>query len=147
MIAYFDTSALIPLLVEEFGTPTAVELWAAADERVSARLVQVEAPAALALAQRISRITRAQLADSLRSLDLLLGRLDLVEITASLTATAAGLAVSQQLRGYDAVHCAAALSVSSERLVAVAGDRDLLAAWHRLGLATADVGAPAGRPA
>ena len=141
MIVYFDTSAIIPLLVDEPGTPIAADLWKAAEARVSARVVHVEAAAALGLAQRLGRITGRQLGTALRSLDALLGNLDLVEITAELTTTAAGLAISQRLRGYDAIHCAAGAAVASDRSVAATGDADLLAAWRRLGLATADTSA------
>jgi uncharacterized protein len=45
------------------------------------------------------------------------------------------------LRGYDAVHCAAALAVTEDDVVAASGDRDLLAAWRADGLAVVDTGA------
>lgn len=45
------------------------------------------------------------------------------------------------LRGYDAVHCASAVLVNDETLVAAAGDRQLLAAWHVLGVNTFDTNA------
>lgn len=138
MIVYFDTSAIIPLLVEEPGTPRAADLWTGAEARISARVVHVESAAALGLAQRLGRITARQLGLALRSLDTLLGDLDLVEVTPDVTTTAAELAISQRLRGYDALHCAAGLSVASDRTVAATGDADLLAAWRRLGLTTAN---------
>ncbi len=138
MIVYFDTSAIIPLLVEEPGTPRAADLWTGAEARISARVVHVESAAALGLAQRLGRITARQLGLALQSLDTLLGDLDLVEVTPDVTTTAAELAISQRLRGYDALHCAAGLSVASDRTVAATGDADLLAAWRRLGLTTAN---------
>ncbi|MDX6235284.1 MAG: uncharacterized protein QOG10_99 [Kribbellaceae bacterium] len=45
------------------------------------------------------------------------------------------------LRGYDAVHCAAAEQVE-EDLVVAAGDQRLLAACAQLGISTADVNNP-----
>ncbi|AGJ78453.1 PilT domain-containing protein [Cutibacterium avidum] len=48
------------------------------------------------------------------------------------------IAREQRLRGYDSVHCAAALSVCEDDSVAVPGDRALLTAWHDLGLNTVD---------
>lgn len=47
-------------------------------------------------------------------------------------------AVAQRtgLRGYDAVHCAAALQLLDEDVVAASGDRKLLEVWSGLGLAT-----------
>jgi hypothetical protein len=38
-----------------------------------------------------------------------------------------------------AVHCAAALRIGGSQTVATSGDRRLLDAWERLGLATLDV--------
>jgi len=140
LIVYFDTSAIIPLLVEEPGTPAAADLWTGAEARISARVVHVESAAALGLAQCLGRITVRQLGLALGSLDTLLTDLDLVEITPDVTRAAAGLAISERLRGYDAIHCAAGLSVSSDLSVAASGDADLLAAWRRLGLTTANTG-------
>lgn len=125
--------------MEEPGTPRAADLWTGAEARISARVLHVESAAALGLAQRLGRITARQLGLALRPLDTLLGDLDLVEVTPDLTTTAAaGLAISQRLRGYDALHCAAGLSVASDRTVVATGDADLLAAWRRLGLTTAN---------
>ena len=138
MIVYFDTSALIPLLVDEPGTTIASALWTSAEARISARVVHVEAAAALGLAHRLGRLRSRQLSAALRSLTTLVDHLDIVEITAELTTRAASLAISQKLRGYDAIHCAAGVSLASERSVAATGDGDLRAAWQRLGLATAD---------
>ena len=42
------------------------------------------------------------------------------------------------LRAYDAVHAASAESIGDQDLVAAAGDRQLLAAWSALGIATFD---------
>jgi len=46
VIAYFDTSAVVPLLVDEPGSSTAATLWDRADRVVSVRLVYAEARAA-----------------------------------------------------------------------------------------------------
>jgi hypothetical protein len=48
------------------------------------------------------------------------------------------LARSHALRGYGAVHCAAALRVTSTSTVALAGDQHLLEAWQREGLQVLD---------
>jgi uncharacterized protein len=42
VIAYFDTSSIVPLLIEEPGSETAGRLWDEADRLVSIRLVYVE---------------------------------------------------------------------------------------------------------
>lgn len=52
---------------------------------------------------------------------------------------AARLSADHALRGYDALHCAAALAAASDDFIAVAGDRDLLRTWSDLGVATVDI--------
>jgi hypothetical protein len=46
------------------------------------------------------------------------------------------------VRGYDAVHCAAAEQLSDEQVVAASGDRRLLDVWAALGVATFDTNHP-----
>ncbi|CAN5819560.1 hypothetical protein BH18ACT2_BH18ACT2_20760 [soil metagenome] len=41
MIAYFDTSAIVPLLIDEPGTALAARTWTIADRVVSVRLTGV----------------------------------------------------------------------------------------------------------
>ena len=81
MIAYFDTSAVLPLLVDEPGSERAEALWDGADRVVSSRLVYPEARAALAQARRNGRITLRGLLRAVDDLDQLLDVLDIVEIT------------------------------------------------------------------
>jgi uncharacterized protein len=57
VIAYFDTSAVMPLLIAEPGSDRAAALWDGADRVVSVRLVYPEARAALAQAERLGRLT------------------------------------------------------------------------------------------
>ena len=84
MIAYFDTSAIVPPLVEEAGTQRCAEQWSLADRVASVRLVDVEARAALAQAARLDRLTPSQLRQATSSLAALLSQLDLVEISGEL---------------------------------------------------------------
>jgi predicted nucleic acid-binding protein len=137
VIAYFDTSAVVPLVVDEPGSRRATELWDAAERAVTARLTYPEARAALAQAQRIGRLTSRQLRDAVRALDDRAEQVDVVEIDAALAAAAGELAESRGLRGYDAVHLAAALRVRDDDLVVVAGDAALLAAAAAEGIPTA----------
>lgn len=51
---------------------------------------------------------------------------------------AAELTSAQELRGYDAIHCATALALDTTEFVAVSGDRALLRAWSALGIPAAD---------
>jgi predicted nucleic acid-binding protein len=140
VIAYFDTSAIVPLLVEEQGTTAARDIWLAADRLLSVRLAYVEARAALAQAARVGRISPEQLRSSTAELDGLLVQLDLVAVDDALVRPAGDLTESQGLRAHDAIHLAAALEVTGDDLVLVAGDRALLAAAASLGLAVAAIG-------
>ena len=58
----------------------------------------------------------------------------LIEVTAELAQAAGGLAHDHGLRGYDAVHLAAAQAVSDDELVLVSGDVGLAAVARSLGI-------------
>jgi len=135
--AYFDTSAVIPLLVEEQASSVVTELWEAATRLVTVRLLYPEARAALARARRDGRLDGRRHRVAVDGLDRLDAQFDHVEVTAELAARAGELADTEALRGYDAVHLAAAELVADDDLVVVTGDTALRAAAHRLGLATA----------
>jgi hypothetical protein len=134
VIAYFDTSALVPLIIDEPGTDRAGDAWDRAIRLVSVRLLYVEARAALAQAARATRISPSQLHSFVRELDDLLTQVDFVDVDEALVNGAATLAEVHSLRAYDAVHLAAALSISSEETVLVAGDHALLEAGQAAGL-------------
>lgn len=140
MIAYFDTSAVVPLLIDEIGTQTAGDIWDRADRLVSVRLSHVEARAALAQAARIGRISSRHLRSSVRDLEDLIDQIDMVDADEDLIREAGDLAENQGLRAYDAVHLAAARRVDDVDLIVVAGDRPLLAAAEALGMSVAAIG-------
>jgi len=140
MIAYFDTSAIVPLIVAEAGSARAARVWNEADRVVSARLVYPEGRAALAQAQRLGRMTPRQLRGAVRELGALYDQLDMVEVDDELARRAGHLAETHGLRGYDAVHLAAAHRINDADLVVVAGDRPLLVAASTDGLMTAALG-------
>ena len=140
MIVYFDTSAIIPLIIDEPSSPLCERFWNDATQAVSSRLLYVEARAALAKGQRLGRLSPEQLASSVESLDEITAAIASVEVTENLVRTAGQLASEQGLRCYDAVHLAAALAVADTDTVFVGGDRELLTAATRLGLAVARAG-------
>jgi predicted nucleic acid-binding protein len=118
--AYFDTSALLPLIVEEAGSNEAKRLWRDSEYVISARVVYAEGYAALAAAAR------------------------LVEVSDRLVRRAGALADEYSLRGYDSVHLAAAeFSQGDDSLVFVAGDNGLCTAAERIGLEVVRAGAGA----
>jgi predicted nucleic acid-binding protein len=139
MIAYFDTSALIPLLIEEPASAAAAQLWDGAGRVVSVRLLCPEARAALAQAHRMGRLSSRQLRSAVSGMESLDRQLDHIELTEPLAARAGQLAEDYELRGYDALHLAAAELIADEDLVVVAGDQDLRSAAQALGLATANL--------
>jgi predicted nucleic acid-binding protein len=92
VICYFDTSALVPLLIAESASGASRRLWDDADEVVTVRLAYVEAATALAQAQRLGRITSARQRAVLRALDRLWIEVDVVEVDDVLVRRAAELA-------------------------------------------------------
>ena len=136
MITYVDTSVIIKLIVDEPGSDAAGELWDTSDVLAVGRVGYVEARAALAAAKRGQRLTTRQLHRAKATLDDLWTQVTVVEVTEELVAGAADLAETENLRGYDAVHLAAAIEVAAD--VIASADRDLLRAAAGVGLHTAD---------
>jgi predicted nucleic acid-binding protein len=136
LITYIDTSTLIKLIVEEEGSDRAELIWQTADLVASVSLVVVESRAALAAAARGKRLSSRQLGVAQEELAEFVADLHLVEVTAELIESAAQLAESESLRGYDAVHLAAALFV--EAAVLTSADSDLCAAAGRQGIHVAN---------
>jgi len=140
LIAYFDTSALVPLLVDEPGTAVALRMWDEALRIVAVPLLYAEGRAALAQAQRLGRVTRPQLRAAVEELNDVYSQIDVVSIDEALVRRAAELAEAHGLRGCDAVHLAGAERAADGDFVVVAGDRALLAAAAAVGLSVAMVG-------
>lgn len=136
MITYVDTSTLLKLVIDEEGSDRAGTIWTSADTVASVSLITVEARAALAAARRGRRLTAPQHADAREELDALLADLHIVEPTMELIADAADLADDEGLRGYGAVHLAAALLVGAT--VLSSADTDLCTAAERRGLHVAN---------
>ncbi|HEY9304166.1 MAG TPA: type II toxin-antitoxin system VapC family toxin [Mycobacterium sp.] len=138
MIAYLDTSAFVPLLIEEPTSVACRRFWDDADVVVSSRPLYVETAAALARAQRIGRLTESKRRAGRRRLDQMWSEMDVVEVDEQVVTHAADLAHRLSLRGYDAVHCAAAVQLDDDDVVAASSDQQLLTAWLQLGMATYD---------
>jgi uncharacterized protein len=132
VITYVDTSSLLKLLIDEDGSERAVLLWDRADVLASVILVAVEARAALAAAERAARLTVSQHRMAKQELAALLDELTIIEVTEDLIAHASELAETDALRGYDAVHLAAALAVEAN--VITSADAELCDAALRHGL-------------
>lgn len=136
MITYVDTSTLLKLLIDEVGTAEAGQIWDAADVLVTARICHVEARAALAAARRQDRVSAAVFRSALSGLEVLWSQLSIVEIGDDVMRLAGELAEAYSLRGYDAIHLAAAAVVGAD--VFTSADRHLCAAAGSSGLHVAN---------
>ncbi|GAA4487499.1 type II toxin-antitoxin system VapC family toxin [Microbacterium panaciterrae] len=137
MLAYFDTSAVVPLIIAKPTSAQCATLWDAADLVATSSLTLVEVHAALALAQRRGRIDDARRRAALESLHGRWAAMAHVFPSEAIVRHAAELTATQGLRGYDAIHCATALALDTPDFVAVSSDRTLLRAWAALGIPTA----------
>ena len=81
MITYVDTSSLLKLLIQEPGSQQVALLWDTADALAAIPLVEVEARAALAAAERGARLTAGQHVEARSGLRGLLDELTMVAIT------------------------------------------------------------------
>ena len=122
---YFDSSALVKLVVEEVGTDLAVELWDGCDAAVSSRLAYPEVRAALAASRRNNDLTAREFADAEQSWDEFWAATRPVEFTSNVERQAGHLVGAHSLRGADAVHLASALAVADPNLVVAVWDRRL----------------------
>ena len=136
MITYIDTSTLIKLLIDEVGTTEAGVIWDEPDVLLSARIAHVEARAALAAAQRQGRISADVLRAAEETLEIVWSQVFVVEIDEDLIRLAGDLARAHSLRGYDAVHLAAAHLVGAD--VFSSADRRLCEAASSCGFLVAN---------
>jgi predicted nucleic acid-binding protein len=136
MITYVDTSTLLKLVVDEAGSDRAAVIWSSAESVAAVSLIEVEARSALAAAARAGRLTPDQHTEARTELGTLITDLYVVEVTRTVIADAAQLAEVDELRGYDAVHLAAALMIGA--VVLTSADDELCDAAERHGLHVAN---------
>ncbi len=137
MITYFDTSILMKLLIDdEAYRPESERLWLDSDAVVCAEIGYVEARAALATARRQDRLGATALRTAKDQLELLWEQLSIVVVDTALVRAAGDVAERDRLRGYDAVHLAAA--ITAQVTVMASADRQLVEAARRRGLAVAE---------
>jgi uncharacterized protein len=115
---YFDSSALIKRYVTETGSAWVrrVLVPARRNRAYTVRITGAEIVAAFALRRRTGTIPLSAAQAAIRQFMLDFGsRFDVVEVTPSLVEAAMMLAEKHELRGYDSVQLAAALSVHLSR--------------------------------
>lgn len=109
MIVYLDASALVKRYVAETGSEEVNVLMAEASVIGTASISNAAVSAALAKAVRMKLLSRQEATTVLQVFNSEWESLIRLQLTESVIARAATLAWDRGLRGYDAVHLAAAL--------------------------------------
>lgn len=146
MILYLDASALVKRYIAEPGSTEVGEAIAGADLVGTALISRAEVAAALAKAVRMDVLTREEATACLHVLRAEWPNLMRVHVTEMVVARAEALAWEHSLRGYDAVHLAAALlwqDALGERVTFSTFDRHLWEAAGQVGLALHPADLPA----
>lgn len=109
MILYLDSSALVKRYVVESGSPEVVQAIAQADTTGTVVIARAEVVAAFAKAVRMAALTQDEAQICLQRFRRDWPHLVRTRVTEATVGRADQLAWQYQLRGYDAVHLAAAL--------------------------------------
>ena len=141
-LIYFDSSALIKLLVQEEGSDLVAELWDGCDAALASRLAYPEVCAALAAAGRNHDLSHDDLDLAEQAWEQYWASVRPVELSATVERRAGQLARTHALRGADAVHLASALALADPDLVIAAWDRRLHAGAANAGLQVAPAEPP-----
>lgn len=112
MILYLDTSALVKLYVEEPGRGVVMRELDAAGAVATVRIAYVEARAAFARKRREGGLDGKALRRVAERLDEDWAAFSVVDVGEPLVRRAGNLAERYDLRGYDAVHLAAAMELA-----------------------------------
>ncbi len=137
MNLYLDTSALVKLYVDEEGSPAVQGALQQATVAATSALAYVEARSALARRRREGGLAATEYRRAVRSLDADWVHYQRVRVTDQLIHKAAETAESFELRAYDAVHLASALTIAARletQVVFACGDAGLEDAARRAGL-------------
>lgn len=146
---FFDSSALVKRYAAETGTNWVFSLVRpSADNRLYlARITGVEVIAALTKRMRVGSLTAAQTDKAVNRFEReFANRYLLIEISPQVIRTAIDLAKSHTLRGYDAVHLAAALQANQDRISVGGSPLTFISADHHLNAAATAEGLTVGNP-
>ena len=136
-IAYFDSSALVKLVLDEPGSDIAAALWNGCDAALSSRLAYPEVCAALGAATRNRVLTATQSSAAAAEWEVFWESMRPVELSARVERMAGELATRHRLRGGDAVHLASAVALGSTDLVVAVWDKRLHSGVVAAGLSVA----------
>ncbi len=132
MIAYFDSSALVKLFIDEQGSDIATAVWDGCSLAVSSTIGLAEVPAALAAAHRGNRLTASHYGAARAAWREYADELHLVQLSRQLATQAGELAETCSLSGMDAIHLASSLTLPPS--VICTWDRQLHQATQQVGL-------------
>ncbi len=137
MIVYADSSAIVKRYLTEVGSAAVDTLVEDALQVGTALITRAEVAAALSKAARVGALTETEARRSLQEFRAHWPALTAIQITETLIAMADHLAWEHGLRGYDAVHLAAALTwqeALGESVTVATYDRQLWQAAQITGL-------------
>lgn len=112
MIAYFDTSALVKLFLEEEGSDVASTVWDSGVRLATSRVSHAELACAIASAVRGRRHAREAVDADVVDGSFLEERADLIEVERGVMSAAALVGVRHGLSGLDAIHIASAVQLA-----------------------------------
>ena len=108
MTLYLDTSALVKLFFREAGSELVLDLISKADSILTSQVAYAESCSALARRKRDKRLTEDEFEAAKKHLDEMWPQMDTVLID---EIKAGELAIKHVIRGFDAIHLAAALEL------------------------------------
>ncbi len=137
VLVYFDSSALVKLVLDEVDSNVAATLWNACDSALSSRLAYPEVCAALAAAERNHDLSESETSAAMTDWEDFWASIRPVELTPAVEQDAGLLARDHSLRGAVAVHLASARALGITDLTVAAWDRRLHAGAVAAGFAVA----------
>jgi len=112
LILYVDTSALVKLYIDEPGRAAVMRALDSSAAVATVRIAYAEARAAFARKRREGGLDAKGLRQVVQHLDEEWAEFNVVDVSEPLVRRAGNLAERHGLRGYDAVHLAAALELT-----------------------------------
>jgi predicted nucleic acid-binding protein len=132
---YFDSSALVKLLVHEEGSSWCEGIWDDASEPFTCAAAYVEVRAALAAAHRDGRLTPANFRSTKARFESIWSEIGVLDFDAALIQHAGDVAEVAALRGYDAIHLSSAQAIHAAKpLYMLTWDKDLARASFDAGI-------------
>ena len=132
-VCYFDSSALVKMLLDEPGSDIARSLWSGSDLVITSVVAYAEVRAALSMASRLGRVAESDYTRAKTYWESMWRSVSIVEATREVVETAGSLAERHQLRGLDAIHLASASVVSPGLLIVATWDKKLSDAASAMG--------------